>query len=96
MLHVVVAVDAMGGDKAPQVPVAGAIEAARQGVGILLVGDEAVLEKTLVQHGDIPDHHYCGETRADGSSYCEKHRQLSIRDFEEEPRQTFVPRKRAA
>ena len=48
------------------------------------------------QHGDIPDHHYCGETRADGSSYCEKHRQLSIRDFEEEPRQTSVPRKRAA
>jgi phosphate acyltransferase len=55
MSQVVVAVDAMGGDKAPQVPVAGAIEAARQGVGILLVGDEAVLEKTLAKHGDIPD-----------------------------------------
>jgi glycerol-3-phosphate acyltransferase PlsX len=55
MSHVVVAVDAMGGDKAPQVPVAGAIEAARQGVGILLVGDEAALDKALAQHGDIPD-----------------------------------------
>ncbi|MEO2057677.1 MAG: phosphate--acyl-ACP acyltransferase, partial [Thermoleophilia bacterium] len=50
----VVAVDAMGGDKAPQVPVAGAVEAARQGVGILLVGDVPSLERTLEQHGDIP------------------------------------------
>ena len=54
MSDVVVAVDAMGGDKAPQVPVAGAVEAARQGVGILLVGDAPSLERALEQHGDIP------------------------------------------
>ena len=54
MSDVVVAVDAMGGDKAPQVPVAGAVEAARQGVGILLVGDAPSLERTLEHHGDIP------------------------------------------
>ncbi len=54
MSDVVVAVDAMGGDKAPQVPVAGAIEAAREGIGIVLVGDAPLLEKTLEQHGDLP------------------------------------------
>lgn len=51
---VVVAVDAMGGDKAPQVPVAGAIQAAREGAGILLVGDTAVLEGVLATHDDVP------------------------------------------
>lgn len=54
MSDVVVAVDAMGGDKAPQVPVAGAIDAAREGIGIRLVGDEAAITKALEQHGDVP------------------------------------------
>ena len=51
---VVVAVDAMGGDKAPQVPVSGAVEAAREGIRVLLVGDQAVLERELATHGDVP------------------------------------------
>jgi phosphate acyltransferase len=54
MQDVVVAVDAMGGDKAPQVPVAGAVAAARQGVGVLLVGDRPMLESALEQHGEVP------------------------------------------
>ena len=36
-----IALDAMGGDRAPQVVVAGAAAAAREGVEVLLVGDEA-------------------------------------------------------
>ncbi len=51
---VIVALDAMGGDKAPQVPVAGAIAAAKEGIGVLLVGDQAVLERELATHGDVP------------------------------------------
>ncbi|MSO44987.1 MAG: phosphate acyltransferase PlsX [Thermoleophilia bacterium] len=51
---VVVAVDAMGGDAAPEVPVAGALAAAREGVGILLVGDADTLEGILATHGDVP------------------------------------------
>ncbi|MDH3471190.1 MAG: phosphate acyltransferase PlsX [Acidimicrobiia bacterium] len=38
-----IALDAMGGDKAPQETVAGAIEAAQTGVQVLLVGDQAAL-----------------------------------------------------
>ncbi len=44
----------MGGDKAPQVPVSGAVEAAREGIRVLLVGDQAVLERELATHGDVP------------------------------------------
>jgi len=44
----------MGGDKAPQVPVAGAVAAAKEGIGVLLVGDQAVLERELATHGDVP------------------------------------------
>ena len=44
----------MGGDKAPQVPVSGAVAAAKEGIGVLLVGDQAVLERELATHGDIP------------------------------------------
>lgn len=43
----VVALDAMGGDFAPHATVAGALEAARAGVRVLLVGDEAVLAQEL-------------------------------------------------
>jgi len=47
-------------------------------------------------HGTTPTHEYCGCERRLGSSYCANHLRMSIRDFEEEPRQTFVPRKHAA
>jgi len=42
-----IAVDAMGGDKAPSVVVDGSVEAARQGVPIILVGDTASIEAEL-------------------------------------------------
>ena len=47
-------------------------------------------------HDARPNHEYCGKHRTEDSSYCEAHRRLSIRDLEKEPRQTFVPRRRAA
>lgn len=50
----VVALDAMGGDRAPREPVAGAVLAARDGIGVLLVGDAAVLEAELASHADVP------------------------------------------
>ncbi|NOR04896.1 MAG: phosphate acyltransferase PlsX, partial [Deltaproteobacteria bacterium] len=52
-----VAVDAMGGDRGPDVLVSGAIDAARDhGVEITLVGIEDVLRETLQRHGggDLP------------------------------------------
>lgn len=43
-----IALDAMGGDKAPGVTVAGALDAARElGIEVYLVGDEAVLAREL-------------------------------------------------
>ena len=52
---VTIALDGMGGDRAPAEPVRGAIEAAREGVRILLVGDEAVLSAELAAQGGAPD-----------------------------------------
>ena len=47
----IVAVDAMGGDNAPGDLVAGAVQAARQeGIEVLLVGDEVVVEAELALH----------------------------------------------
>jgi glycerol-3-phosphate acyltransferase PlsX len=43
----VVALDAMGGDHAPQATVEGAVRAAARGIEIALVGDEAVLTREL-------------------------------------------------
>ncbi|MCU0306166.1 MAG: phosphate acyltransferase PlsX [Thermoleophilia bacterium] len=51
---VVVALDAMGGDHAPREPVAGAIAAARTGVRVLLVGDEALMGPELDRAGGPP------------------------------------------
>jgi glycerol-3-phosphate acyltransferase PlsX len=51
MAEVVVALDGMGGDHAPASPVAGALEAAREGIGILLVGDEPALRAELARQG---------------------------------------------
>ncbi len=50
-----VALDAMGGDDAPQATVAGAVRAAREsGIPILLVGDRAKLEPELARHTPRP------------------------------------------
>ena len=47
-------------------------------------------------HGDKPTNEYCGCHRRPGSSYCDEHFKKALRDHETEPRQTFVPHKRAA
>jgi phosphate acyltransferase len=48
---VTIALDAMGGDRAPVEPVRGAIEAARDGVNVVLVGDEDILRAELASQG---------------------------------------------
>src|SRR5579859_427800 len=51
-----IALDAMGGDFAPQAPVAGAVQAARQWrYEIQLVGREADVRQALQQQGDLTD-----------------------------------------
>ena len=46
-----IAIDGMGGDFAPQIPVEGAVLAAKRGVAeILLVGDEEILKNELSKH----------------------------------------------
>ncbi len=50
-----VALDAMGGDHAPQTTVAGAVQAARSlGRAVLLVGDEGQLKAELDRHRPLP------------------------------------------
>src|SRR6266508_3649099 len=49
-----VILDAMGGDHAPQVTVAGAIDAARNGVDVILVGREPDLKSELSKHPNVP------------------------------------------
>jgi phosphate acyltransferase len=51
LTEIAVALDGMGGDDAPAAPVAGAIMAAREGIGILLVGDEPALRAELERQG---------------------------------------------
>jgi phosphate acyltransferase len=46
-----VAVDAMGGDHAPSAIVQGAVNAARGGLPVVLVGSEAVVRAELARHG---------------------------------------------
>jgi glycerol-3-phosphate acyltransferase PlsX len=51
MKSIVVAVDAMGGDNAPAVEVAGAVAAARRwGMAIILVGDSERIAQELSKH----------------------------------------------
>jgi glycerol-3-phosphate acyltransferase PlsX len=51
-----IAVDAMGGDHAPEHPVAGAVLAARElGADIVLVGQREPIESALRQHTPAPD-----------------------------------------
>lgn len=45
-----IALDAMGGDNAPSETVAGAVEAARRGVDVVLVGDHHLIEAELAKH----------------------------------------------
>lgn len=48
-------VDAMGGDHAPQAPVEAAVRAAKElGVHIVLVGDDAVVNRELNKYSDYP------------------------------------------
>jgi glycerol-3-phosphate acyltransferase PlsX len=50
-----IALDAMGGDRAPQETVGGAVDAAARGVDVVLVGDEAQLRPILAECGaDLP------------------------------------------
>ncbi|MHB9025411.1 MAG: phosphate acyltransferase PlsX [Armatimonadota bacterium] len=54
--RITVAVDAMGGDLAPQAAVAGAVAAARgrPDIEVLLVGDEAIVASCLRESGSVP------------------------------------------
>jgi glycerol-3-phosphate acyltransferase PlsX len=68
-----IAVDAMGGDHAPQAIVAGAIEAVRAfDLDIVLVGDETAVRAELAKHKDYPDriqvHHTGSFVRMDESA----------------------------
>lgn len=45
-----IALDAMGGDNAPTETVAGAVEASRRGVDVVLVGEHVTLEAELAKH----------------------------------------------
>jgi phosphate acyltransferase len=45
-----IALDAMGGDLAPEETVAGAVDASRRGVDVVLVGDGGTLEMELQEH----------------------------------------------
>ncbi len=48
-----VAVDAMGGDNAPGAIVQGAVDAAREGLPVVLVGSDAVVRDELAKHGAL-------------------------------------------
>ncbi len=51
---VTVALDGMGGDRAPDEPVRGAILAAADGVRVLIVGDRATIEAEIARQGGAP------------------------------------------
>jgi glycerol-3-phosphate acyltransferase PlsX len=67
-----IALDAMGGDKAPVETVAGAVDAAGRGVDVILVGRAEVIEPELAKHGstlpvvDAPEVIGMGEDAARG------------------------------
>jgi glycerol-3-phosphate acyltransferase PlsX len=48
----IVAVDAMGGDLAPEAPVLGAVQAARRGIAVTLVGPADAIHAELNRHAD--------------------------------------------
>ena len=49
-----IALDAMGGDRAPAETVAGAVDAARAGRQVLLCGPQEQMEQELAGYGDVP------------------------------------------
>ena len=49
-----IALDAMGGDRAPAETVAGAVDAAQAGQRVLLCGPQAQMQQELARHGDVP------------------------------------------
>ncbi len=50
-----IALDAMGGDRAPEETVAGAVDAASRGVDVVIVGDETMVRPILDNHSaDLP------------------------------------------
>lgn len=60
--HLPLVLDAMGGDKGSEVLVRGAIEASRQGLEVILVGDKARLEPILEHYPDTPlAIHHCSD-----------------------------------
>lgn len=65
-----IALDAMGGDNAPTETVAGAVEASRRGVDVVLVGKHGILQAELAKHNtrlpivDAPDVIEMGEDAA--------------------------------
>jgi len=62
-----VALDAMGGDHAPQATVAGAVAAVREGFPVILVGDEARLRPLIPAGVDLPVHHVAQAVAMDES-----------------------------
>jgi phosphate acyltransferase len=50
-----IAVDAMGGDHAPDEIVAGAVLAAQDGISVLLTGRPGLLRPLLAKHGVLRD-----------------------------------------
>lgn len=55
-MRTTIAVDAMGGDKAPESVVAGALRAAQQlPIDIILVGDSDAIYKEIIKNGSTPD-----------------------------------------
>jgi glycerol-3-phosphate acyltransferase PlsX len=75
----------MGGDDAPRSNVAGAIDAARHGFQILLVGEEAVLREEIAERGGLPQgvhlHHASEVVEMDegASSAARRKRDSSLR-----------------
>lgn len=55
--RIVIAVDAMGGDNAPEVVVKGALAAVREGYEVILVGDKARVERILGDGVRVPGLH---------------------------------------
>ena len=50
----VIALDVMGGDRAPQEPIRGAIFAASEGIEVVLVGDQEQIEPVVAAEGGLP------------------------------------------
>ncbi len=76
-----IALDAMGGDRAPEVTVEGALLAQKEGVEVLLVGPEEVLKPLLQARGAfLPIHHASDWVRMEEkATEVRKRKEASIR-----------------